>query len=145
VTRPDPAGNGRETPGALSPKQEAAALALASGRTVEAAAREAGCGGRTIRTWMAAVPEFPRRVTGLRSEMTSAALGRLLDGMASAADTLAYLSRKGKSQQTRYLAARAVLELGPKLRESTELADRVAALEAAQAEQAAPGVGRRPK
>jgi hypothetical protein len=130
MTRPDPAGNGRETPGALSPKQEAAALALASGRTVEAAAREAGCGGRTLRTWLAAVPALPRRVTELRSEMTSRALGVLLDGMASAAETLGYLSRKGKSEMLRYLCARAVLELGPRLRESTELAERVAALEA---------------
>jgi hypothetical protein len=129
MARPEPAENGLEN-GELTPKQEAAALALAAGSTIDEAARKSGAGGRTIRTWLHDEPAFPRRVAGLRAEMTARALGRLADGMASAAETLGFLCRKGKSEQVRLGAARALLELGVKLRESVELEQRIAALEA---------------
>jgi hypothetical protein len=114
----------------LTPKQEAAALSLAAGRTIDQAARDGGAGGRTVRTWLHDRPAFARRVQELRAEMTSRALGRLLDNMASAAETLGHLSRKGKSEMVRLGAARALIELGHKLRESVELEERIAALEA---------------
>ena len=59
-------------------------------------------------------------------------LGRLVDGMASAAEALGYLCRKGKSELVLFSAARAVLELGHKLREPVELEERIAALEASR-------------
>jgi hypothetical protein len=118
--------------GVLSPKQEAAALALAAGRTRDGAARSAGCGTTTVKTWLHDQPAFGRRVQELRAEMTSMALGRLVDNMASASETLGYLSRKGRSEMVRLSAARAVLELGHKLRESVELEERIASLEANQ-------------
>jgi len=129
--RPETAPDGPENAD-LSPKQEAAALALAAGQTLCGAARQSGAGERTIKTWTATVPAFGRRVAELRSEMTARALGRLADGMASAADTLGFLSRKGKSEMVRLSAARAILELGNKLREAVELEARIAALEAGQ-------------
>jgi hypothetical protein len=52
--------------------------------------------------------------------------------MASAADTLASLSQEAASESVRLSAARAVLELGTKLRESIELEERIAALESEQ-------------
>jgi hypothetical protein len=113
----------------LTPKQEAAAVSLASGATIEVAARESGAGVRTVKTWLSALPAFGRRVQELRAEMTSRALGRLVDSMASAADTLGFLCRKGKSEMIRLGAARAVLELGNKLRETVELEQRIIALE----------------
>jgi hypothetical protein len=70
--------------------------------------------------------------------MTNQALGRLIADMASAAETLGFLSRKAKSETVRLGAARALLELGNKLRESNELEQRIAALEANQS-----GPGRR--
>lgn len=127
--RPETAPDGPEN-GGLTPKQEAAALALAAGHPLRIAARESGAGERTIKTWTATIPAFSRRVSELRAEMTSRALGRLADGMASAAETLGFLSRKGKSEMVRLSAARAVLELGQKLRESVELEARIEALEA---------------
>lgn len=127
--RPEVAANGLVTV-ALTPKQDAAALALAAGHTIEEAAKKAGAGGRTIRTWLHDQPAFVRRIGELRAEMTGRALGRLVEGMASAADTLGYLSRRGKSEMVRLSAARAVLELGVKLRDSVELEERIAALEA---------------
>jgi len=116
--------------GELTPKQEAAALALAAGHPLRVAAKQSGAGERTIKTWSATVPAFGRRIAELRAEMTGRALGRLADGMAGAADTLGFLSRKGKSETVRLGAARAVLELGNKLREAVELEARIAALEA---------------
>jgi hypothetical protein len=107
-------------------------LALAAGHTQDEAARETGAGTRTIKTWLHDLPTFTRRITELRAEMTSRALGRLTADMASAADTLGYLSRKAKSETVRLGAARALLELGNKLRESNELEQRIAALEANQ-------------
>src|SRR5262245_4600726 len=118
--------------GTLPPKQEAAALALAKGCSETEAARESGAGERTISTWKATDPACRARVQALRAEMTSRALGRLVEGMASAADTLGYLSRKAKSEQVRLGAARALLELALKVRETTELEARIAALEANQ-------------
>jgi hypothetical protein len=129
--RPETASGGRAG-GTLPPRQEGAALALAGGCTIDIAARESGAGARTIRTWLATLPAFSRRIGQLRGEMTSRALGRLADNMASAADTLGYLCRQGKSEMVRLSAARAVLELGNKLRESVELEERIAALEARQ-------------
>jgi hypothetical protein len=128
-TRAEPVPNGPET-GLLAPKQEAAAVALAAGATLGEAAKKSGAGVTTIKTWTATVPAFGRRVAELRCEMTSRALGRMTDNLASAADTLGFLARKGKSEQVRLGAARAVIELGVKLRETVELETRISALEA---------------
>jgi hypothetical protein len=49
-----------------------------------------------------------------------------------ATDTLGCLSREAKSESVRLYAARSVLELGVKLRESVELEERLSALEAAR-------------
>jgi hypothetical protein len=67
--------------------------------------------------------------------MTSRALGRLVDAMASAAETLGHLSRKGKSEMVRLGAARAILELGPRLQETVEHEERLRALEQQVADQ----------
>ena len=64
--------------------------------------------------------------------MTSRAIGKLVDSMASAADTLGYLSRRGKCEATRLSAARVVLELASRLRETVELEQRITALERQQ-------------
>jgi hypothetical protein len=117
--------------GDLSPKQEAAALALAAGHPLRVAAKQSGAGARTIKTWTATVPAFGRRVAELRAEMTARAVGRLADGMSFAADTLRKLLT-AKSETVRLGAARAVLEIGNKLRESIELEERITALEAGQ-------------
>jgi hypothetical protein len=115
--------------GTLTPRQEAVALGVAAGLSLAKAARKSEVGVPTAKRWSATLPAFRRRVQELRAEMTSQALGRLVDNMASAADTLGYLSRKGKSEMIRLNAARAVLELGNKTREAVELEERLRALE----------------
>jgi hypothetical protein len=122
----------------LSAKQEAVALLLASGYTIAAAASESGASERVIKLWKANNPNFGKRITEIRAEMTSQALGRLVDAMSGAADTLDDLARNSDSEHVRLSAARAVLELGVKLRESVELESRIAALEANE-----PATGRR--
>jgi hypothetical protein len=111
----------------FTPKQEAAALALARGSTQEEAAKSAGCGLRTVKTWVN-LPGFMVRVRGLRSTMTDRAVGKLADGMADAARVLRKLL-SAKSETVRLGACRAMLELTVKLREATELEERITALE----------------
>ena len=114
---------------AFSPRQEAVALSVASGLSLAAAARSAKVVVPTAKRWSRLQPAFRRRVQELRAEMTSQALGRLVDSMVGAADTLSYLSRKGKSEMVRLSAARAILEMANRTREAVELEERLQALE----------------
>ncbi len=103
-------------------------LALASGETVREAARLAGIGERTA-TRRLADADFRRRVAELRGEMVSRAVGRLADGSTEAVAALRKLLDAGTPPAVRLGAARAILELGTKLRESVELEQRLADLE----------------
>jgi HEAT repeat protein len=116
----------------LTPRQEAVAVTLASGRSVREAAAGCHTGERTIKRWLNCCA-FGRRVHELRADMVNRALGRLSDGMAEAADTVRALL-KAESESVRLGAARSLLELGNKLRETVELEQRLAALETRLAE-----------
>src|SRR5690242_9533727 len=94
----------------LTPKQEQAAVSLASGCTIEVAARECGAAVRTVKLWLATVPAFKSRINQLRTEMTSQAVGRLIDSMTSAVETLSQLSRSAGSEMVKLLAATKVIE-----------------------------------
>lgn len=107
--------------------REAVAVALASGKTARAAAAECGVGERTVGLWMAD-DVFRRRVGELRGEMVARAVGKMADGMADAADELRRLLA-AESESVRLGAARSVLELGVKLRESVELEQRLLTIE----------------
>ena len=102
-------------------------LALAGGQTVRDAARTAGVGERTAtRRW--ADPEFRHRVAGLRAEMVAQAAGQLADGMGEAVATLRRLLA-ADAESVRLAAARSILEIGNKLRETVELEARLQAIE----------------
>jgi hypothetical protein len=103
------------------------ALALAAGKTARDAAEQVGVGERTAARRLAD-PAFRARVAALRGEMVSRALGRTADGMNEAADTLRGLL-KATSETVQLGAARTLLELGVKLRESVEQEERLRALE----------------
>jgi hypothetical protein len=114
---------------------DALALALASGKTITEAAAAAELSRRTA-TRRVAEPDFRRRVAEVRAEMVGRALGKMADSMTAAADTLrALLDAEGES--VRLGAARSILELGNKLRESVELEQRLADLEQRLAERGA--------
>jgi hypothetical protein len=102
-------------------------LAVASGKTVKEAAAEASLGERTAYRRLAD-PSAPQRLQALRSEMVQRALGRLSDAMSDAADKLRALL-SARSETVQLGAARSLLELTTRLRDSVELEERVAALE----------------
>ena len=101
--------------------------ALAGGATVKAAAKSAGLGRRTAYRRLED-PDFRRRVAEARREMLARAVGTLADASTAAAAKLRDLL-DAESETVRLGACRAILELGAKLRESDELAERIAALE----------------
>jgi hypothetical protein len=110
---------------------DALALALASGETLRDAARLASVGERTAtRRW--ADPEFRSRVSELRVEMVARSLGRLVEGMAEGAETLRALL-KAESESVRLGAARSLLELTLRVRDHTELEERLRNLESRRA------------
>jgi hypothetical protein len=116
---------------ALSTKQEAAALALASGATKAGAANSVGVAERTIRAWFM-IPLFKQRVHQLRFELTERALSILTATAAGFAQTLVAASKKAPKHRDRAAAARAGLEMMTRLNEKIALEQRVAELEARQ-------------
>jgi hypothetical protein len=113
--------------GARKNADSALIAALACGGTVEASATAAGVSEATVYRRLAE-PDFRRRIDEARADMVSRAVARIGAASTLAADTLRELL-KARSETVRLGAARAVLELGAKLREQTELAERIAALE----------------
>ena len=102
-------------------------LTLACGASVDSAARECGVSPRTVYRRLE-LPAFRRQVTEARSELLARAVGTLADASTAAASKLKDLL-EAESETVRLGACRAILELGTKLRESEELAGRIAALE----------------
>ena len=115
------AGSGRRK------ADDALMLALARGDTVAGAAEAASVAERMVYRRLADA-DFCRRVTELRAAMVQRALGRLADASVEAVDTLRRLLTAG-TDSTRLGAAKAILELGTRLRESVELEQRLAAIE----------------
>ena len=104
-------------------------LALACGASAENAAQKAGLGLRTVRRRLAE-PGFRAQVTELRAEMTRRLAGMLTAAGVGSVKTFTTLQDSAVSESVRLGAARAIVELGCKLRESVELGERLAVLEA---------------
>jgi len=114
-------------------------LGLAGGQTVRDAARQAGIGERTA-TRRAADADFRRRVAELRGEMTARAVGRLVEGMTAAADKLRQLV-DAADERVALAAAKELLAAAVRIREATEIEERLRNLEQSTRE---PGNGYRP-
>lgn len=108
--------------------REPAALAIASGQTIKAAAEVAHVSERAVHGWLRDAA-FVARVRELRAAMFGAAVGRLADLSGKAAGVLGGLL-DSEAEGVRRQAAVNVLELGTKLRESVDLADEVGRLRA---------------
>lgn len=102
--------------------------ALAGGRTVRDAARAAGVNEATVHRRMKDAA-FRQTVAEARSRLIEGAVGQLADASTAAVATLRALL-DAESETARLGAARSILELGSKLRESIEMEQRIAALEA---------------
>ena len=110
-----------------APKRSLLALALASGKSSVRVAEEFGISPKTVQRQLAK-PEFRLLVSRLRDELISTALGRMASNMSEAVDALAsQLKKEQPGIQIR--AARAILTLGLRLRESVDLSDRIQTLE----------------
>ncbi len=119
------------THGRKTQADEPLAINIAAGMTVIEAAEAAGVSQRTAHRRLND-PAFRRRVTELQAEMTSCVLGRLVAGMVEAADTLYQLLKPdgaANAGRVRLGAARAILEVGIKLREFVEFEARLAEVE----------------
>jgi hypothetical protein len=115
--------------------------ALASGATVQAASVAAGVAERTTYRRLED-PAFRRRFSAVRGEMLARAVGLLADASTKAVTTLTSLL-EGESESVRLSAAKSILELGPRLRESTELEARINQLEARAEEATTPAPAER--
>ena len=108
--------------------EDALLLALACGASVDQAARQCGLSIRTVYRRLAEV-DFRRRLQALRSDMVSRTAGTLTAAATEAVRTLLELLKSSASDAVRLGAARAVLEMGLKVREVADLEERLAALE----------------
>jgi hypothetical protein len=115
---------------------EALLLALACGATAESAAAKAGVSLRTVRRRLAD-PAFRRRLQQQRGDLVQRTSGALTAAGPEALRTLLELQTPAHPAAVRLGAARAVLELGLKVRQAADLEARLAALEERLADRAA--------
>ena len=107
---------------------ELLAVAVAGGQTVKAAAESCSCSERQGYR-ISATPEFKSRVSAIRAEMTSQAVGELSAAASEAVTTIRELLASTNEPSVRLNAAKAILNaLGP-LSELGELRSRLDALE----------------
>jgi HEAT repeat protein len=104
-------------------------LALACGATVESAARQCRLSERTVYRRLHDV-SFQGRLQQVRADMVQRAAGLLTAAAVEAVKTLLELQKSSTPAAVRLGAARAVLEIGIRLRESADLEARLSALEA---------------
>lgn len=107
---------------------DAILMALACGAMAENAARTAGVATRTVVRRLAN-PAFKARLQAIRSDMVQRAAGALTAASQEAVRTLLTLQKEATPPAVRLGAARAILEMGIKVREVAEIQDRLAALE----------------
>jgi hypothetical protein len=109
--------------------EDALLLALACGATVEAASKQCGLSDRTIYRRLRDA-DFKARLQGVRSDMIGRSAGLLTAAASEAVRTLLSLQKDSAPPAVRLGAARAVLEVGMKLREVVDLQVRIEELEA---------------
>jgi hypothetical protein len=117
----------RATSGNRGGRREAAALLLAAGRTIKAAAAETRVAERSVRYWLKE-EAFRYRVQELRSELFNRAVGALCRLSGRAAAELGKLLRS-KDERTRLNAAKAILEAVPRLLNAAEFEARLQSIE----------------
>jgi AcrR family transcriptional regulator len=129
------AGSGRNPANALI------AAALAAGEKVADVAVRLGVSESTIYRRLRDA-EFAEEVNRLRAEMVSRGLGILSETNADAALTLRDLLKSG-SEKIKLTAAKAILELTLKVKDVTEFAERLEAIEEFNAMLAAERAGKK--
>jgi len=103
------------------------ALSLARGKSVIDAAHEIECSPRTVQRYLRK-PSFRALVSRFRGELIAEALGDMAGHMKRASQAFVSLLDH-EDAKVRMRAARAVLTLGLRLRDSVELGDQVDRIE----------------
>ena len=103
-------------------------MALACGATIANAATNAGISEATVYRRLKD-PEFQRELSKTKTEMVRRTADMLAAASGEAVKTLMAILKDSTPPSSRLGAARAILELGPRLRESAELHERMDALE----------------
>jgi hypothetical protein len=111
------------------PKQEIVDLKIASGSTLEQAAKSANVGTTTVKAWKEKCPEFVARVQEIRDEISKAVIDSLKDGMLKATNLFKEMVDKGETSHIRMKAAEALMVHGIAVTEMVNLKERIAALE----------------
>lgn len=101
--------------------------AIASGLTAEQAGERAGVSVRTVHRRLSG-PAFRQEVADARAAMVDRAVGQMADAATAAASTLRTLLG-AEAESVRLGAARSIIELGARLREEGDLAERLRRLE----------------
>jgi hypothetical protein len=109
-------------------------LAQACGATVEVAARQAGLSESTVRRRLKD-PAFAGKLHKQRGEMHVRVADQLTAANSEGVRTMVQLMKENNSGSVRLGAASSVVELSAKVRETTDLAVRLAELEQQLAEQ----------
>jgi transcriptional regulator with XRE-family HTH domain len=118
------------------PRWLPAALKLATGSTQREAAEASGVEPITITRWLRKAG-FRQRISQLQSDIVKEALGKLVASTTSAAETLARLLGS-KDERVSLEAARSVLTHFLKVREQTEMTERIDELEQLESRQQGP-------
>ncbi|HWB08694.1 MAG TPA: hypothetical protein VG826_05705 [Pirellulales bacterium] len=113
--------------GNQAPAEEEELLALAAGAAERNGAEQAGIGEQTAHHRLIDA-DFRRAVSRARGRLLDSAVGRLAGLAGTATGILERLMGSDQPSVARR-AAKAVLELGPRLREATELEERMSRLE----------------
>jgi hypothetical protein len=103
-------------------------MALACGATAEAAARKANLGVATVFRRLQD-PDFVRRLQKVQADMVQRAARMMTAASTEAIKTFLSLQNSSNTGAVRLGAARAIIELGTRLRESVELEKRITVLE----------------
>jgi hypothetical protein len=109
-------------------KQDRVAVLLAGGAAIKDAAVQCGVGERTVHGWLERDAAFRALVSRYRSKVISAALGQLVDACGLAVATL----RACCSDQqggTRVRAAAEILDQVVRIRDTTEIEERLREVE----------------
>ena len=103
-------------------------MALACGASAEAAASKVGLSTATVYRRLAD-PEFQKSLQQIRTDMVKRTAGTLTAAAQEAVKTLLSLQQPSIPHAVRLGAAKAILEIGTKVRESADMEERLAAVE----------------
>ena len=114
----------------ITPRQRRFIGVLMGAKSVEDAARLAEVGERTAHRWLT-LPAFRSALSAALDDAMGQATRRAVAAMTEAVGTLEEVHTDGEAPTgARVSAARAILEAGPRLREASDLSQRLSELEA---------------